>query len=270
MICNNCGTENLDDMLYCKKCGEVIDVVSENYDESVFTPEDAEKVQEAKDALIAALNAETDDSVAVEKALNALDAALEAAWDNAQKEDVKIWFKDSANKNATYDGNAVALNSSDVTLDQDTTGEVTFAYYADEACETALEGAPTEAGTYYVLATVAADKNYRAKTTSKSAPAKIVIAKAAAKVTPTSKTYKVKTLKKATKTFTIKTAGIDGAALKAAYTKTYGNKKITVSAAGKVTVKKGLKKGTYKVKVKVTPDNANYAGQVKTITIKVK
>ena len=21
MICNNCGTENLDDMLYCKKCG---------------------------------------------------------------------------------------------------------------------------------------------------------------------------------------------------------------------------------------------------------
>lgn len=254
----------------CKECKAVIDVVSTGYDESVFTPEDAEKVQEAKDALIVALNADPKDSVAVEKAKNALDAALKAAKENASKEDVKIWFKDSANKNATYDGNAVALNSSDVTLDQDTTGEVTFAYYTDEACETALEGAPTEAGTYYVLATVAADKNYRAKTTSKSAPAKIVIAKAVAKVTPTSKTYKVKTLKKATKTFTIKTAGIDGAALKAAYTKTYGNKKITVSAAGKVTVKKGLKKGTYKVKVKVTPDNANYAGQVKTITIKVK
>ena len=23
MICNNCGTENLDDMLYCKKCGAI-------------------------------------------------------------------------------------------------------------------------------------------------------------------------------------------------------------------------------------------------------
>jgi len=257
------------DVVYCKECEEVIDVVS-NYDESVFTPEDAEKVQEAKDDLIAALNAEPYDSVAVDKALNAWESALEEAEDNAWKADIKIWFKDSANKNATYDGNAVALNSSDVTLDQDTTGEVTFTYYADEACETALESAPTEAGTYYALATVASDKNYRSKTTSKSAPAKIVIAKAAAKVTPSSKTYKVKKLKKAKKTFTIKTVGIDGAALTAAYKKSSGNKKITVSAAGKVTVKKGLKKGTYKVKVTVTPDNVNYAEQVKTITIKVK
>ena len=59
------------------------------------------------------------------------------------------------------------------------------------------------------------------------------------------------------------------------YVKLSGNKKITIAKkTGKVTVKKGLKKGTYKVKVKVkAAGNANYkASAVKpvTITIKVK
>ena len=49
-------------------------------------------------------------------------------------------------------------------------------------------------------------------------------------------------------------------------------KKITVSKTGKVTVKKGLKKGkTYKVKVKVsTEGNASYLSAEKTVTLKVK
>ncbi|MBQ9014696.1 MAG: leucine-rich repeat domain-containing protein [Firmicutes bacterium] len=59
------------------------------------------------------------------------------------------------------------------------------------------------------------------------------------------------------------------------YTKTSGNKKITISkTTGKLTLKKGLKKGTYKVKVKVTASgNSNYnasAGKTVTVTIKVK
>ena len=60
---------------------------------------------------------------------------------------------------------------------------------------------------------------------------------------------------------------------KLTYTKASGNKKITINkTTGKVTVKKGLKKGTYKVKVKVkAAGNANYnASGWKTVTFKVK
>lgn len=58
---------------------------------------------------------------------------------------------------------------------------------------------------------------------------------------------------------------------KITFKKKSGNKKITVSKSGKVTVKKGLKKGTYKVKVKVTASgNKYYYGKSKTVTIKIK
>lgn len=57
------------------------------------------------------------------------------------------------------------------------------------------------------------------------------------------------------------------------YAKVSGNKKITIARkTGKVTVKKGLKKGTYKVKVKVKAegnDNCE-ASSVKTVTFTVK
>ena len=57
------------------------------------------------------------------------------------------------------------------------------------------------------------------------------------------------------------------------YKKVSGNKKITINQkTGKVTIKKGLKKGTYKVKVKVkAAGNANYkASAWKTVTFTVK
>ena len=57
------------------------------------------------------------------------------------------------------------------------------------------------------------------------------------------------------------------------YKKSSGNKKITInSKTGKVTVKKGLKKGTYKIKVKVRASgNANYnASSWNTVTFKIK
>ena len=56
------------------------------------------------------------------------------------------------------------------------------------------------------------------------------------------------------------------------YVKKSGNKKITIAKkTGKVTVKKGLKKGTYKVKVNVkAKGNANYkASAWKTVTFKI-
>ena len=59
---------------------------------------------------------------------------------------------------------------------------------------------------------------------------------------------------------------------KLSYAKVSGNKKITVNKkTGKVTVKKGIKKGTYKVKVKVTAaGNSNYKKASKTVTFKVQ
>ena len=57
------------------------------------------------------------------------------------------------------------------------------------------------------------------------------------------------------------------------YKKVKGDKKITVASNGKITVKKGLKKGTYKVVVKVTAKgNGNFLAGSKnaTVTIKVK
>lgn len=52
-------------------------------------------------------------------------------------------------------------------------------------------------------------------------------------------------------------------------TYTTNNKKITVSSKGKVTLKKGLKKGTYKITIKVR-ETKRYKSASKTIKVKVK
>ena len=57
---------------------------------------------------------------------------------------------------------------------------------------------------------------------------------------------------------------------KVTYKKLSGNKKIKVSKAGKITVKKGLKKGTYKVKIKVTAaGDATYLAGSKDVVVKI-
>ena len=59
---------------------------------------------------------------------------------------------------------------------------------------------------------------------------------------------------------------------KMTYSKASGNKKITINKkTGKITVKKGLKKGTYKVKMKVrAAGNTNYNAAVKSVSFKIK
>ena len=86
-------------------------------------------------------------------------------------------------------------------------------------------------------------------------------------------TLKAKVLKK--KPQTLKVAKVIKVTKKGqgklSYAKASGNKKITINKkTGKVTVKKGLKKGTYKVKVKVkAAGNKTYAAVTKTATIKI-
>lgn len=58
---------------------------------------------------------------------------------------------------------------------------------------------------------------------------------------------------------------------KVSFSKKSGSKKLTISSSGKITVAKGTKKGTYKIKVIVTAaGNASYNAGSKVVTVKVK
>jgi HD superfamily phosphohydrolase len=113
------------------------------------------------------------------------------------------------------------------------------------------------------------------KTDILNAACDAVVLKTTIKVTPTSKSFKAKDLKKKAKTFNLKAKVSSGA--KASFKKSSGNSKISVTKAGKVTVKKGLKKGSYKVKVKVSVPKTTVNGtpaeaktKTGTVTVKVK
>ncbi|MCD7845469.1 MAG: InlB B-repeat-containing protein, partial [Oscillospiraceae bacterium] len=57
----------------------------------------------------------------------------------------------------SYTGQAITASGAVLTLPQGETydGEIVYTYYADEACTQALDGAPVNAGTYYVVASIA-------------------------------------------------------------------------------------------------------------------
>ena len=124
-----------------------------------------------------------------------------------------------------------------------------------------------DAGTYTVKANLTG--NY-----SGSATATFTIAKAKNPITAKAKSpaLKASAVKKKNQTITAKKAiTVSKNQGKVTYKKLSGNKKITVSKAGKFTVKKGLKKGTYKVKVNVSAaGNKNYKAGSKTVTVKVR
>lgn len=87
----------------------------------------------------------------------------------------------------------------------------------------------------------------------------------------TLKASKVK--KKSAKVAAAKAMTVQNNAGSVTYAKVKGNKKITVASDGKITVKKGLKKGTYKVNIAVTAsgdDNYLAGSQTVTVTIKIK
>lgn len=165
------------------------------------------------------------------------------------------------------------------------TGEVSYTYFTDKDCTertTAANGvtakdeegnivegsAPSKIGTYYVRIAVACDDDYaqRAEITT------LTITKKTQTITgvTSAKTLKAKTLKKKAVSFKISAKATAG---KVSFKKYSGNSKITVSSNGTVTAKKGLKKGTYKVRVTVSAASTslyNSAKVTKTLTVKVK
>lgn len=100
------------------------------------------------------------------------------------------------------------------------------------------------------------------------------IAKAANPMTVKGKTATIKysAVKKKAQTVAAKNAfTVSKAQGKVTYQKSSGDKNITVSSAGKVTVKKGTRKGTHTVKVKVKAAGSdNYKSAAKTVTVTVK
>ena len=144
----------------------------------------------------------------------------------------------------------------------------------------------TTVGTYTVTATFSCDANHAPSVDKLSA--KLTISKAAQTVKASKGTSKAVSYKKASKgtykgklgaTKTVTAAqmktkfGLSAkGALVFAKANSKGGTKITVSSAGKVTIKKGLKAGTYKVKVKVTAKaTANYkASSAKYVWLTVK
>lgn len=86
-------------------------------------------------------------------------------------------------------------------------------------------------------------------------------------------TVKYSKLKKKNQTLKVeKVMTVSNAKGAVSYKKSSGNGKITINKkTGKITVKKGLKKGTYKVKIKVkAAGNSNYNAATKTVTVKIK
>lgn len=82
------------------------------------------------------------------------------------------------------------------------------------------------------------------------------------------KTYKAKNLKKKAASFYLKASSTSNSDI--VYKVTKGNKKyVSVKANGKVTLKKGCKKGTYKIKITAL-QTKRFASASKTVTIKVK
>ncbi|MBQ3904871.1 MAG: leucine-rich repeat domain-containing protein [Eubacterium sp.] len=88
------------------------------------------------------------------------------------------------------------------------------------------------------------------------------------------KTVKVKkgtVKKKSVKIKRAKAITVKNAVGALSFKKAKGNKKIMVAKNGKITVKKGLKKGTYKIKIKVTAAGSDeYKAAVKTVTVIIR
>ncbi len=117
---------------------------------------------------------------------------------------------------------------------------------------------------YYVPSATYAE--WAAEYAENYSAAAVELATQTIKVSTKAKTIKAKKLAKKAQTFKI------GASAKGKITctKKSGSKKITITKAGKITVKKGTKKGTYKIKVKIKAKaTSKYAAASKTVTIKV-
>lgn len=124
------------------------------------------------------------------------------------------------------------------------------------------------AGTATITVTAAAAGIYGE--TVKTVAIQVTKAAQPMKVTAAKKTVTASKVKKAAQTVT-KAVTVKSAQGKVTYAKSSGSKNLTINkTSGKITVKKGTKKGTYKIKVKVTAaGSSNYKSGSKTVEVTV-
>ena len=124
------------------------------------------------------------------------------------------------------------------------------------------------AGTAKITITAKATSSYKAAT--KTLTVKVAKAAPVLKTKITSKNVSYSALRKKAQVFTLGTSVTSKGKL--TYAKTAGSSAFTVNKTnGKITVKKGLKKGTYKIKVKISAKaTANYNAGTKTVLVTVR
>lgn len=124
------------------------------------------------------------------------------------------------------------------------------------------------AGTAKITITAKATSSYKAAT--KTLTVKVAKAAPVLKTKITSKNVSYSALRKKEQVFTLGTSVSSKGTL--TYAKTAGSSAFTVNKTnGKITVKKGLKKGTYKIKVKISAKaTANYNAGTKTVLVTVR
>ncbi len=193
---------------------------------------------------------------------SSMDIKVSASKKDSELKATKITLK---NKYAIYTGKAIQIGKAKVTGSK---GKVTYTYYTDAKCKKKLKGYPKKLGTYYVRATVAETKTHEGATSN---IAKLVIRKKnPVTVGVQSKTYQGKgSAGRLLKTQTFK-IGVKKAKGKVTYSRSKNcGKYITVTKAGKVTVKKGTPRGTYTIAVKAAGKGV-YAKKTIKVTIVVK
>ena len=178
-----------------------------------------------------------------------------------------------ATQNVTVTAKQVAMGKT-VLMNAKTSGngKLTYASSNAKVAKVSATGkiTPVKVGMAYVTVKAAATSKY-AKASKK---VKVTVVKGANTLTAKGKTATVKAsaVKKAAQTVKRASAiAVSKQKGKLTYKKVGGNGKITVSTTAIITVKKGLKKGSYKLKVNVkAAGNANWKAGSKTVTATIK
>ena len=162
----------------------------------------------------------------------------------------------------SYDENVMVIDGSEDTIDPAPVPTPTPAPGStpSSAPGTAKEGAGTDASTL---------KPQTPASTGTQGSAPVVKKANTVKVTVKPPSVKAKNKKQAISASKIfKVSKAQG---KVSYKKVSGSKNLTISKTGKITVKKGTKAGTYKIKVAITAaGNENYKAKTVNKTVKVK
>ena len=195
------------------------------------------------------------------------------AYQRLAEAEVRIAQLKKPSQTITASNKAVAMGKT-IALGAKTNGDGTLSYKSSDTKVAKVDAGgkitPVKVGKAAITVTAAKTAKYKAATKTIA----ITVIKGANPVIAKGKTITVKAskAKERKQVFAAKKAfSVTKAQGKVTYKKISGNKKIAIARNGKVTVKKGAMKGTYKIKVKATAaGNANWKAKSRTVTLKVK